>query len=319
MSRIIKKIGLILATLVMVLGSLSLMNVKTAQAADAAGETKIVIGTTKDVSALPLYIAKQANLFQTNNIEVELKSYDSTADLDNAITGGEVNVAVTDLVNYASIAKQANWKIGSTMPGYYGLAANKKYKSVKKLKGKTIAVNKNDGSKYYLKQLLKKNKMKLKNVKLKYVDSEATRASDLKNGSVGAIVAADPWLSEAKANGAKVLNKQSLKKDNGNVLIFSKDFLNKNASSTRILIDTANQGIKAFNKNGFAWTYNILADFGTSDKARGYLGKEDVSMKKVHKVKKSDFNKAFKYAKSQKLYKGKISLKKHQVKIKGVK
>ncbi|KRK78989.1 ABC transporter substrate-binding protein [Companilactobacillus nodensis] len=319
MSRIMKKIGLILATLVLVLSSLSLMNVKTAQAAEAAGETKIVIGTTKDVSALPLTIAKQANLFQTNNINVELKSYDSTEELNNAITSGEVNVAVTDLVNYASIAKKANWKIGSTMPGYYGLAANKKYKSVKKLKGKTIAVNKNDSSKYYLKQLLKKNKMKLKDVKVKNVDPEATRVSDLKDGSVDAIVAADPWISNAKANGAKILNKQNLKKDNGNVLIFSKDYLSKNASSTLILIDTVNQGIKTFNKNGFMWTYNTLADFGASDKARGYMGKEDVSMKKVHRVKKSDFNKAFKYAKSQKLYKGKVSVKKYQVKLKGVK
>jgi hypothetical protein len=49
------------------------------------------------------------------------------------------------------------------------------------------------------------------------------------------------------------------------------------------------------------------------------LTKLELTFKKVHKVKKSDFKKAFKYAKSHKLYKGKVSYKAHTLKVKNVK
>jgi ABC-type nitrate/sulfonate/bicarbonate transport systems, periplasmic components len=134
-----------------------------------------------------------------NNLNVDVKAYDSTKELNSAISDGTVNAAVTDLVNYAAISKQhSNWKIAGTMPGYYGLVANKKYKSVKKLKGKTIAVDKADYSKYYLKNVLKKSKLKLSSVKLKQIDSEKDRVSALKSGDVDAAVLQDPSISEAK-------------------------------------------------------------------------------------------------------------------------
>ncbi len=302
------------------LSSFSFVGVKSVQAADT-DQVQYTVGTTKNISSAIAAMGKNRNAYTNNNLNADVKAYDSTKELNSAISDGTVNAAVTDLVNYAAISKQhSNWKIAGTMPGYYGLVANKKYKSVKKLKGKTIAVDKADYSKYYLKNVLKKSKLKLSSVKLKQIDSEKDRVSALKSGDVDAAVLQDPSISEAKVNGDKVLKRDKTKTDNGNVLIVNNDYAKKNESNTNILVNVIKQEIKSINKTGgYMTANNSFSDYGVSGKAVQKLNDTSVKFKTVHKVKKSDFNKAFKYAKQQKLYKGKISYKKANMKIRQVK
>lgn len=318
MSRSLKKIGLIFAALLLILGSLPFFNLNV-QAADTASTAanKITIGTVKNTAAMPAVMANASTEFTRNNVTVEVKSFDSNKELNDAIQQGTVNVATTDLVSYASITKKnPTWKIAGTLPGYSALVANKKYKSVKSLKGKTIAVDKKDSSKLYLKNLLKKNGMKLSSVKLKQVDAESTRTDSLKSGKIDAAVLEDPAISNARANGAKVLNHQSYNKNNGDILIVNNDYAKKNASAVKIMISVMNAQIKKINNMGnYMMANDALSAFNTSSEATGYMNKKmDFTFKKIQKVKKADFNKAFKYAKSQKLYKGKISYKNHLLK-----
>lgn len=311
MSRFVKKIGLIFAAFVLVLSSLSFVRLTTVKAAEA-GTAKITIGTIKNASAVPAVMGKLGHEYNDHNIEVDIKSFDTNKELNDAISQGTVNVAITDLVSYASIAnKNTSWKVVGTMPGYYGLVANKKYKSIKSLKGKTIAIDKNDSSKMYLKDLLKKNKMKLSSVKLSQVDSENDRVAAIKSGNADAAVAEDAALSQAKADKDKLLNKQSSKKDNGSVIIMDKKFSSKNTSSSKILLKTINSQIKTINSSdSYMLANDSFRQWNVSSEAAAELNKEEVSFPQIHKVKKADFNKAMKYAKSQKLYSGKISYKK---------
>ena len=203
MSRNLKKIAITIATVLLIVGSLPFMSL-TAQAA-TAGNDKITIGTIKNTAAMPAVMAKDATDFSRNNIDADVKSYDSNEELNAAIANGDVNVATTDLVNFASIVKKnSTWKIVGTLPGYYGLVANKKYKKIKNLKGKTIAIDKKSGSKQYLKSILKKNKVKYSSVRVKQIDADSTRVDSLKSGDIDAAVLEDPSISNAKGNGAKV-------------------------------------------------------------------------------------------------------------------
>ncbi|CAJ1180100.1 hypothetical protein LCR01_19390 [Companilactobacillus crustorum] len=323
MSRNLKKIGILIATVLLILGSLPLIGLNTAKAASTAGTDKVAIGTLKNTAGLPTLMADANGAFSQNNVSATVTSYDSNTELNNAIKDGTINVAVTDLVSYASLVKSkanANWKIVGTLPGYYGLVANKKYKSIKSLKGKTIAIDKNDGSKQYLLSVLKKNKMKYSSINVKQVDNEADRISGLKDGSIDAAILDDPSISSAKANGGKILNRQKMSADNGNILIINKKFAKKNGSSTKILVSVINKEIGSLNKAGsYGMAGSALNKMGYDQKGAEELTKLDISFKKIHKVKKADFNKAFKYAKAHKLYKGKINYKSHVLKVKGVK
>ena len=176
------------------------------------------------------------------------------------------------------------------------------------------------GLKQYLKKILKKNKVKYSSVKIKQIDADGARVDSLKSGDIDAAVLEDPSISNAKGNGAKVLNRQKTGKDNGQVLIANKDFTKKNASSTQILVSVLNTEIKNINKvMGYGAAQAALRDFGINDKGAKYITDMEIKFKKVHKVKKSDFKKAFKFAKSQKNFKGKISYNKYTLKVKGVK
>lgn len=323
MSRKLKKISLIIAAFLLVIGSLPFMGLVNAKAADTAGTEKVVIGTLKNTASIPVLMGDANTEYSNNDASVSVKSYDTTAELNEAIQNGTVNAAVTDLVGYASLVNtkaNASWKVVGTLPGYRGLVANKKYKSVKSLKGKTIAVDKNNSSEQYLKTVLKKNKMKASAVKIKQVDSEADRVNSLKSGEIDAAVLTDPEISNAKGNGAKVLSKQKTNSTNGDVFIINNKFASKNASTTRILVYVINKEIKLLNKaGGYGMAGNVLQTLNNAGNGTKYLTKVDVDFKTMHKVKKSDFNKAFKYAKSQKLYKGKVNYKKATLKVDGVK
>jgi ABC-type nitrate/sulfonate/bicarbonate transport systems, periplasmic components len=316
----LKKISIFLVACLLVLSSFSFVGIKNVQAADT-DQAQYTIGTTKNIPSAVAEMGKDLNSYTNNNLNVDMKAYDSTKELNSAIADGTVNAAVTDLVNYAAISKKhSNWKIAGTMPGYYGLVANKKYKNVKKLKGKTVAVDKTDYSMFYLKKALKKSRLKLSSVKLKQVDSEADRVSALKSGSVDAAVLQDPSMTEAKVNGAKVLSKDKISADNGNVLIVNNDYAKKNISNTNILCNVIKQEVKKINKsNMYIMLNKTFTSYGTSDKAVAKLNNLDVKFKTIHKVKKSDFKKAFKYAKQQKLYNGKINYKKANMKLRQVK
>jgi len=327
MSRKLKRVAIIVAAFLLIVGSLPFMGL-TAKADTTAtgkyGNDKMVLGVLKNTASIPAIMGDASGDFNKNNASVEVKIYNSNNELNTAIKNGEVNGAVTDLVSYASLVNtkaNKNWKMVGSLPGYSGLVANKKYKSVKSLKGKTVAIDKKDASKQYLVNILKKNKIKYSTgIKVKQIDSENDRVAALKNNEVDAAVLNDPAISNAKGNGAKILNRQKTSVAHSNIFIVNNSFAKKNASSMGIIVYVMNKGIKTLN---YSTTYgaagNALRKMDYNDKGAKYLTDMEIDFPKIHKVKKSEFNSAFKYAKSHKLYKGKVNYKAHTLKVKGVK
>lgn len=307
MKQVLKRVALIFATIILMVSSLSMINLKTVKAADDDKSnmnttSTIKIGLTKSVASLPELISQENNAYTRDKLDIQLKVYDSTKELNKAINSGEVNGAVTDLVNYSAILKKnKSWKITSTAPGYLGLASNKKYKTIKSLKNKTIAVDKKDGTKYYLSQLLKKNGMKMSDVKLKQVDKEDERVSELKDKKVDAAILSDPSISTAQRNGSKILKQQATDANNGNVVVFSNKVLSKNGSAMNMFYNNYIDSIKYFNKGGYATVNPILFQLGAPKKTAVEMNQIDVTFKKPARVNKSDFNQAMSYAKQQKI------------------
>ncbi|WP_169922470.1 ABC transporter substrate-binding protein [Lactobacillus terrae] len=262
----------------------------------------ITIGAVKGTYAVPLLVAKQYNLDKNNNASIDVKTYNSTKELNDALKAGEITGAFTDLVNYAAITKStSSYKIVGQSSGYQGLVANKKYKKVDSLKGKTIAVEKNDASKYYLKTILEDNNLKLSDVKIKEIADPSDRVSQLKSKKVDAIVVGDPFITNAEKNGAKVLKKQNINKSNDNVIIMSKESLSTDISNVNMFINVYNDGIKAFNKGGFTTADQVLVEQGATREAAVKMNDLDIDLSKAKKVKKSDYDRVMKYAKSAKV------------------
>lgn len=321
MTRVIKKLGLIFAALLLLVSSIPLLNNQNVKAADTtASDTTIKLGTTQSVASLPFYVAQDKKYYQTHNVTVELQQFKSASELNDAIKAGTVNGAVTDLVNFTTIQKNnKSWKIAGTLSGYNGLVANKKIKKVKNLKGKTIAVDKKDGSKYYLKNLLAKNNLKLKDVKIKNISTQGKRVSSLKSKKVDAAVVADPFISNAKKSGAKVLNKQKLGNRNGDVVAFSSDIYSKKVTDLNNLFNSYDDAAKELKKNGYTPSDLLLLQIGATRKAAASMNQQDSKFTNSKRVKNKDFLKATRYAKSQKLIKTRPALSSVSVKVDKVK
>lgn len=319
MRRVMKKLGLIFAALLLIVSSLPLLSMQDVKAADST-DTTIKIGTTQSVASLPFYVAQDKKYFQAHNVTVELQQFKTPAELNDAIKAGTVNGAVTDLVNFTQIAKKnKSWKVAGTLTGYNGLVANKKFKNVKKLKGKKIAVNKQDGSKYYLQQLLKKNNMKLKDVKIKNVEQQSTRVKQLKSKKVDAAVVADPFITNAKKNGAKVINKQKANAKNGDVIAFSSDIYSKRVTDLNNIFNSYDDAAKELTKNGLTPADLLLLQIGATRKSAAAMNEMEIKFGNSKRVKSSDFDKAAIYAKKQKLIKTRPSLNSVMVKVDKVK
>ena len=320
MTRVMKKLGLIFATLLLLVSALPLVNVHNAKAADSTTQTQatdsIKLGTTQSVSSLPFYVAQSKKYFEAHNVTVELQQFKTTSELNDAIKAGTINGAVTDLVNSTVVAKDnKDWKVAGTLTGYNGLVSNKKFKDIKSLKGKKIAVDKTNGSQYYLKNLLSKNGLKLSDVKIKNVAEQSTRVSDLKSKKVDAAIVADPFISNAKHNGAKVLNKQKANNKNGDVVMINSTLASKQVSDVNNLFNSYNDAAKNLNKEGFMPSDTLLVQLGASRDAAVAMNSMDVHFSKSIRVNKTDLEKAAKYAKSQKLIKKVPSLSSLQVKV----
>ncbi|AKP67114.1 ABC transporter substrate-binding protein [Companilactobacillus ginsenosidimutans] len=320
MTRVMKKLGLIFAAVLLLVSSLPLLNTQSAKAADsttdASANTTITIGTTQSVASLPLYVAQGSKYFETHNVTVALKQYKTTSALNDAIKAGTVNAAVTDLVNFTTIQKNnKSWKIASAVTGYNGLVANKKFKNIHDLKGKTIAINKKDGTRLYLKNLLKKNHMKLSDVKLKNVADQSTRTKNLKSKKVDAAVVADPFISNAKKSGAKVINKQNASNKNGDIIAVSSDLTTKKVTDVNNLFNGFDDAVKDLNKMGLTPSDTLLLQLGATRKGAVAMNDLDLKFAKAKRVKIADYDKTVNYAKSYKLIKSKQSLSHSQVKI----
>jgi hypothetical protein len=113
MKQVLKRVALIFATIILMVSSLSMINLKTVKAADDDKSnmnttSTIKIGLTKSVASLPELISQENNAYTRDKLDIQLKVYDSTKELNKAINSGEVNGAVTDLVNYSAILKKIN-------------------------------------------------------------------------------------------------------------------------------------------------------------------------------------------------------------------
>ncbi|MCH4010082.1 ABC transporter substrate-binding protein [Companilactobacillus sp.] len=318
MTRVIKKLGLIFAALLLVVSSLPLLNAQSVKAADSTDQSDatIKIGTTQSLASLPFYVAQEKQFYQEHNITVELQQFKSAGALNDAIKAGSVNAAVTDLVNFTTIAKNnKSWKVTGTLTGYNGLVANKKDKNIKSLKGKTIALDKKDGSKLYLKNLLKKNNMKLSDVKIKNIAEQGKRTSSLKSKKVDAAVVADPFISNAKKSGAKVLNKQKASNTNGDVIAINNDYASKHVTDVNNLFNSYQDATKNLNKQGLTPSDSLLVQLGATRNAAADMNSLDITFKKARRVTVANFDKAVNYSKAQKLIKSRQQLSEVQLKV----
>ena len=72
---------------------------------DAAATPTVRVGTMPTEDILPLWVAEAEDLFASNNVNVEIVTFDSAQTLSAAITAGEVDMAMTDIMRAVKLCE----------------------------------------------------------------------------------------------------------------------------------------------------------------------------------------------------------------------
>jgi NitT/TauT family transport system substrate-binding protein len=168
-----------------------------------AGEP-IKLGMSTWLGYAPLYLAKEKGFFQKRGIDVEIVVIESPADRRAAFAADRIQGMATTVDTHVMTAAAENpipVKQVLAMDdsnGGDGIVAKKEIKTVKDLKGKTVAAQLGAGASYFwLNYVLSQNGLKLSDIKA--VDMKAGDAgAAFVAGKVDAAVTWEPWLSRAK-------------------------------------------------------------------------------------------------------------------------
>ncbi len=226
--------------------------------------TEVTLGTTSWPTNMFYYLADEKGFFEENGVKVKIQDFSSTTESTNAFVGGKL-----DFVTFASsetispFEEGADYKIvmeSDKSNGCEGLVATSDIKSIKDLKGKTVATQMYSVDHMLLLTLLNNNGMSQDDINL--VDMSIQEAGNaFVAGQCDAACIWDPYFSQAKAAGGNVLFSSA---DNPDLIT---DVLGASSDMCENHPDAVKGVIKGFMEAVDYWKSN-------PDESNEYMGKK---------------------------------------------
>ena len=212
----------------------------------------IKLGMSTWIGYAPLYLAKEKGFFQKQGIDVEIVVIESPADRRAAFAADKIQGMATTVDTHVMTAAAENPILVKQVlalddsHGGDGIVAKKEIKTVKDLKGKTVAAQLGAGASYFwLNYVLSQNGLKLSDIKA--VDMKAGDAgAAFVAGKVDAAVTWEPWLSRAKDTpfGSVLLSSDKTPGIIVDSLAFKPDFLKARGADVKKIIVAWNEAVK---------------------------------------------------------------------------
>ncbi len=210
--------------------------------ATVSADSKIRFGALPVLQALPLFVAQEKGLFQKAGLEVELVPFNTAAEKDIALTAGSIDGCFADLFTPLVLAGNGvGIKIVAT--NYNTLQDRRmfavlakpgaSYKSVKDLTNVPVAVSSNSVIDYVTESLLVAGGVPKKEVAKLESKNIGLRMQMLLTGKVEAATLPEPLVTAAVGKGAVLLADDKGLEGSQTVLVFSRDFVEKNPSGVK--------------------------------------------------------------------------------------
>lgn len=265
----------ILSSMLAAFMAFSLVACGNGKAADSGAKkesslTKVTLGMTTWPTNELYYLAKEKGIFEKNGLDVEIQEFTSTTESSNAFIGGKLDFCTAPssetIAPYSQGAKFNVVLVSDKSNGCEGLIAKPEIKSIKELKGKTIATQLYSVDHMFLLTLLADAGMSKNDVNI--VDMSIQQSGNaFIAGKVDAACVWDPYFSNAKNSGGTVLYSS---KDNPDLitdtLLASSDIVNNKPEVAQAIV-------KSFFQARDYWKQN-------PDEANGFMaGKMGVDKK----------------------------------------
>ncbi len=189
--------------------------------AEAADKIRILSPTWPGYA--PVWVADDLGYFKADGIEIEYKFEDDRANVMAAMARGDIDMDMRTVGEHQGRPRDEKTPgviIGTIDKslGGDGVIAEGSIKSVKDLKGKTIAAEQNIPARLLLQMALKQNGMSLKDMKVKEIATADTVAVFADKG-VAAVASYEPFMSQALKTDAARKGKMLLSSKDSELII----------------------------------------------------------------------------------------------------
>jgi len=187
----------------------------TSTVASATTEEKLSgkpfqIGYNQWIGSVGVFLAKEKGYFKDAGLDVQMKQFAGPADSVPPLIGGQLDAALTTADTAILLSQQANQNpvknvfITDTSAGADAVVAQGNIKTLKDLKGKTVAATKGQCNELLLLKGLRSAGLSDKDVTITNMDADAAGAAVVAK-KVPAAVTWEPWITKARNAGAKVI------------------------------------------------------------------------------------------------------------------
>lgn len=256
---------------------------------------KIAVMPTLD--CLPLYVARMYNMFDTLGVDIRLKHYKARMDCDEALKGGKVELAVTDIVS-AQRMKSDGKPIAylTATNAYWQLISNRKarIKNPKQLDDKMMAMTRFSATDLMGDLVVDSAGLMPERVFRIQINDVSLRLQMLLNNEMDAL-----WLSEPQATAAR-LKKNVVLKDSRKMgmsfgaIAYREDMTGDTARKKQmdVLVRAYNKACDSIQKNGVARYENLIVEYCKVGREVVKALPKDIKFGKITAPKQEDMDRA---------------------------
>lgn len=242
-------------------------------------EEPLKFGYNQWIGSSGLFIAIKEDYFAKHGVAVEFTEFPGPGDGIPALIAGQLDGVATTCDNVILMADKAGADkmkqvyFSDTSAGGDGIVAKDGISSVEDLKGKTVAASIGQVSHLLLNNAMQKYGLSDDDIKLVNMDGEAAGAAYMA-GKVDAAVTWEPWLSNGKSTGGKVIYSSA---DAPNLILdsiaFNSKFAEKHPEKVKAFLKAIDEGDSLIREKPEE-AYKILSDFLDISEAdiKGMLG-----------------------------------------------
>jgi NitT/TauT family transport system substrate-binding protein len=268
---VLKKISLILlASLVLIISACSAATSSPtdATAPNAAGQTSQATTTTASnpvrvsirIGSLPriydiiAFVAKQEGLFDKNHVSVEILSFRSEVEKDNAMLAGDLDGVIEGTYGAINLNKneETSKLVGHNLMAHMFdlvVSASSGITQPSQLKGKDIATSTGTIMEYALDQILASGGVNSQDVNFINVPNMPLRLEMLNQGKIAAALFTSPLSDQAVASGNILLLDDTKELLGGPGLIFSSAALKNKSEGISGFIQAWQEAVQMINAN----------------------------------------------------------------------
>jgi NitT/TauT family transport system substrate-binding protein len=229
------------------------------------------VGILPDVDSLPLMVAAAEGRFAAEGVEVSLVPFKSALERDAALQSGAIDGAVADLLA-AALQVQAGFdtRVASLTDGRYGIVAapGSGIASSKDLAGVPIGISTNTIIQYATESLLAGAGLPAASISVTAVPKIQIRMELLLSGQLKAACLPEPFLTVARAKGARMIAASDDAGLRAGVLLFSGKVLDARLAEVSAFYRAYWKAASAINANADSYRPFLVDKAGFPEEAR---------------------------------------------------